>query len=105
MYYNNVLLSMLTSVEKLWIPSIREMFNGTSYKSSGVVYTTVLKNNTAKIKNRNGEAEYWWLRSVITIRSFRSVNGDNDGSANSFYGFPSASVLIKQQRYYHYKKW
>lgn len=71
-YYDYTTKSTLTSVEKIWIPSAREMFDGTSYESSGVMYTTIFKNNTTRIKNINGTATRYWLRSA------------SSGSANNF---------------------
>lgn len=74
--YNYTTTSTLTSIEKLWIPSAREIFGGTSYESSGVMYTTIFKNNTTRIKTRNGSATYWWLRSALSgsADTFRRVS-------------------------------
>ena len=79
-YYDSTTQSTLTSVEKLWIPSAREMFGGTSYESSGAIYTTIFKNNTTRIKNINGSAYNWWLRSAYYDSISRFYDVKPDGS-------------------------
>ena len=83
-YYDYTTQSTLNSVEKLWIPSAREMFGGTSYESSGVMYTTVFKDNAARIKTQDGSAKVYWLRSAnsSSAGNFRGV-GSSDGDVNS----------------------
>ena len=88
-YYDYTTKSTLTSVEKLWIPSAREMSGETSYESSGVMYTAVFKDATARIKTQNGSVKIYWLRSALSSSAslFRrvgyngSVSSDDAGSA------------------------
>ena len=87
-YYDYTTSSTLSSIEKLWIPSAREMVGDTSYESSGVMYTTIFKNATSRIKKRNGSENGYWLRSAHSGNSFRFCFMGIYGSV----GFGNASV-------------
>lgn len=77
---------------KLWLPSAREIFGGSSYESSGLVYTTQFSSANARIKFDNtGATKSWWTRSASSAYTghFRSVNSYgsvNDSYANYSYG-------------------
>lgn len=79
-----------TTTDDVWIPSAREIFGGTSYESSGPVYTDLFDSASARIKNLNGGASKWWLRTAYRTAGFRYVgsNGDSgsDFGANSALG-------------------
>lgn len=90
-YYDYTTTSTLTSVEKLWIPSAREMFGGTSYESSGPDYTALFTDATSRIKKRSGSAQYYWLRSALSSGAFDfcsvgSSGGVSGGYASFAYG-------------------
>lgn len=72
-YYDKTTDSTLTGVEKLWIPSAREVTGQSTktesgrtwyYEDSGVEYTTVFKDNASRIKTLNGSSDKWWLRTA-----------------------------------------
>ena len=90
-YYDYTSSSTKTESDTVWIPSAREVFGGTSYENDGVMYTTVFKDATSRIKNKDGSAYYYWLRSAYSsgATSFRFVgsSGDNsNGRASSASG-------------------
>jgi hypothetical protein len=67
----------LTSTEKLWIPSAREIFGGSSYEQSGPVYSTIYKDSNSRKKTNFGlsSSTNWWLRSARSSsdKHFRTV--------------------------------
>ena len=72
-----------TTTDDVWIPSNREVGLGTSYESTGAVYSTKFANTSARIKNRNGSNDNWWLRSAHNASRFcvvysEGTNGYND---------------------------
>lgn len=79
----------VVTTDDVWIPSYREFFGGTSYESSGPVYTDLFDSASARIKNLNGIAIAWWLRSASSATGFRYVNNGGtggNGSTGSSYG-------------------
>lgn len=85
-YESAVVKDGQTTTEKLWIPSDYEVGLGTTYETTGARYATAFPSGTstaaknARIKNRNGSANGWWLRSVYTDINFRSMGYDGVGS-------------------------
>jgi len=79
----------VTSTEKLWIPSAREIFGGTSYEQSGPVYSTIYKDSTSRKKTKFGSSSFtiWWLRSANSSSdtNFRRVS-TSGGADNSNAG-------------------
>ena len=73
------------SNDKLFIASEKEIFGTSSYGNDGTQYEYWSINNTnnARIKNLNGSAQYWWMRSVNDSTYFRFVY--TDGSASYHY--------------------
>lgn len=83
--------STASVVDKLWIPSAREIFGGSSYENDGITYTDFFNTTAKKIKyNINTfSASYWWLRSVNSSTYFRIVNiigTVNSNNASNSYG-------------------
>ena len=79
------------SNDKLFIASEKEIFGTSSYGNDGTQYEYWSINNTnnARIKNLNGSAQYWWMRSVYDSANFRIVHTDGNAysrSASSSYG-------------------
>ena len=86
--YNGGTPQDLTNNLELWIPSVREVFGGTSYEQSGPIYNTIYKDNASRIKTRGGSADFWWLRSAFTgnASSFSYVKtSGNSGNGNANY--------------------
>ena len=86
-----------TAEDKIWIPSHREIFGGTSLESAGCDYTAFFTNNSARVKRCGllgiGPTDYWWLRSSETNgTSFRVV--DNSGTQNSRYASSGTRVVF-----------
>ena len=65
--------------DKLWIPSYTEVGLGGNEGSAYGIFT----GNSSRIRNYNNSATYWWLRSVVSSGSFRSVYS---GGALGEYG-------------------
>jgi len=81
-----------TTTDKLWIPSAREVFGGTSYEQTGTVYTGVFKDAASRIKyDQSGSANYWWLRSAYSQGSFRRVNSNS--IAEYYYASQAIGVV------------
>ena len=79
------------SNDKLFIASEKEIFGTSSYGNDGTQYEYWSINNTnnARIKNLNGSAQYWWMRSVYDSTYFRSVRTDGrarNNNASDTYG-------------------
>ena len=62
-----------TTTDDVWIPSYKEIIGGTSHETSGPVYTNLFNSASARIKNLNGSAESWWLRSAENDSNFYYV--------------------------------
>ena len=79
--------------DKLWIPSAREVFGGTSYEQTGPIYSGLFSNNASRVKfNKSGSASIWWLRSASSASSFRNVA--SNGSANNGGSDYARSVVL-----------
>lgn len=91
--YESAIVHDQQTADKLWIPSAREVFGGSSYEQTGPLYTEVYANNTRRIKyDSSGSANIWWLRSATSATAFRSVySGGNAGSSSA--GNTSGVVL------------
>lgn len=78
--------------DKLWIPSAREIFGGSSFENSGIDYTDFFTDDSSKIKHSGlltNLASSWWLRSDGGSTNFRYVNsvgGTSYTVPSSIYG-------------------
>ena len=72
-----------TTVDDVWIPGHREVFNSTNYDKTGAVYSDKFKDASSRIKKHNGSASYWWLRSAFYTSNFRSVYSSGDDYSNN----------------------
>lgn len=78
--------STATVSDKLWIPSAREIYGGSSYENTGIDYTDFFTGNSVRIKHTGlltNNAFYWWLRSVYSSIYFRNVSTTGSVSNNS----------------------
>lgn len=80
-YYTYDTKSTLTSVDKLWIPSAREMFGVNDvYESNGIIYQYVYKNDESRRKDgaTGSYFNHYWLRSALHNypERFRAVVGE-----------------------------
>ena len=98
--YDKTTASDLTSTEKLWIPSTREIFGGTSYEQSGLVYNQIYKDANSRKKTIVGSSSFtdWWLRSAYSSNDayFRDVNTNGNAinsNANDSFGVCLGFVL------------
>ena len=88
-YDGGVVVNGQTTTDDVWIPGNREIFNITTYESTGAVYSSIFDSATNRIKTRSGSASYWWLRSANGSAGFRYVSyyGDTgSGSASNSSG-------------------
>ena len=72
------------TTDDVWIPSDREIFGGSSYETSGPVYTDLFTDEDSRKKSVVGvaSASQWWLRSASGSNRFHSVR-DNSTIASS----------------------
>lgn len=60
--------------DKLWIPSAREVFGGSSYEQTGPIYNGLFNSTSNRIKRATGRAaRNWWVRSAYSTTQFRCV--------------------------------
>ena len=75
-----------TTTDDVWIPGHREIFNDTSYESTGAVYSSKFNSSANRIKKRNASADFWWLRSPASASNFRYVRSSgNSDDRNANY--------------------
>ena len=91
--YDKTTSADVTSNDKLWIPSAREVLTSSSYgyEASGPSYTSFFSGNANRIKHNGASASTWWLRSATnnSTVSFQCVgiNGTLNGNvANASLG-------------------
>lgn len=68
-----------TCSDKLWIPSAREIYGGSSYENDGVTYIDFFNSNSVRTKHNgliNDSANPWRLRSANSSSSFYFVSYD-----------------------------
>lgn len=77
----------LSAIDKLWIPSYREMYGGNSYENSGVDYTDYFNNSTMRIKYNlvDMTASNWHLRSIYSTSYFYGVDSSGTTKASNGY--------------------
>ena len=85
--YDRTTSADVTSNDKLWIPSAREVFTSSSYgyESSGPTYTTVFNSSSTRTKYKGVSANIWWLRSAYRsyTTDFQYVYNNGTLSNNS----------------------
>lgn len=86
--------STASVVDKLWIPSAREIFGESSYENDGITYTDFFNTTAKKIKyNINTfSTSGWWLRSVYSSTTFLCVN--TSGNVNGYGASSSFGVAL-----------
>lgn len=92
-YENNAIVKDgQTTTETIWLLSNHEVFNSTTYETTGPVYNTVFNSNANRIKyNSSGSADHWWLRSASSATDFRCVGG---GGGDSYVGASTSSGVV-----------
>ena len=94
-FYDKTSSSTKTVNDKVWIPSLREIFGAlqSGAESSGCIYTGFFTANANRIKNRGilgiGSVSTWWLRSALSNvdTNFWSVNSSGGtGTTGHFSG-------------------
>lgn len=86
----------LTSTEKLWIPSAREIFGGTDCEQSGPVYNLIYKDTESRKKARFEMSSFtkWWLRSAHSGYSTQFCQVDTDGIMTGNRASFTASICL-----------
>ena len=82
------------TVDKVWRPSYREVFGGTSYETMGPTYTEVLKDAESRKRYKPGStsAESTFLRSVYPYSVDYFATVDTFGYANYYYAGSSRGL-------------
>lgn len=81
-----------TTVDDVWIPSNHEVGLGTSYETTGAVYSSKFTDANSRIKKRSGSAGRWWLRSANNASSFGNVN--SSGRDGNYYAVSTYGVAL-----------
>ena len=91
---SNTKVSDDTTTDKLWIPSVHEVFNNTTYETQGLAYTGIFLNKTNRKRSMPGasSAAYWWERSASSTSEFKCV--DNSGNESNNGAHNSRGVLL-----------
>ena len=80
---HDIFIQNSVTQDRLWIPSQREIFGGTSFETAGNDYTGIFKDSASRIRKKyQGNADYWWLRSVSNSHFVRGVNNSGNESFN-----------------------
>ena len=74
-----------TSVDKLWIPSYTELFGGDYAVDQGDVHFPLFQTPKSRVKNRNGDYEWYWTRTPRASSStgFCGVGSNGTSTSNS----------------------
>ena len=82
------------TIQKLRIPSYREMFDTTNDETQGPVYKFAFPNDETRKKCIIGASSptTWWLRSAYGIDGFRYVN--SSGGSSSIYAYSTYGVAL-----------
>lgn len=86
-----------TISDKLWIPSLREIFGGTSREQSGPVYNSIYKNYSdrqKRIVNDSDNFIEWWLRTGYSDSEPYYVNKSGGTQAAVSSGTIKSSTRI-----------
>lgn len=65
---SGAMVDSIASADTVWIPSAREVAGGTSYESTGAIYSALFADNTSRIKIKTGgtSGNEWPLRSAAS---------------------------------------
>ena len=83
---SSTIISDDTTTDKLWIPSVHEVFNNTTYETQGPAYTGIFSSSTNRKRFKQGasNANNWWERSAASTSYFGWVSsGGNDTVSNA----------------------
>lgn len=90
--YESAIVHDQATADKLWIPSAREVFGGTSYEQTGPTYSSLFPDQSSRVKYAySGSPSTWWLRSASSATLFRAVN---DYGNMDTYGAKSTRVVV-----------
>lgn len=92
-YSSGIVKDGQTTIDKLWIPSSQEILGVTYCETKCVVYNSIYKNATTRIKNRNNTATEWWLRSAGNDTNFCYV-GTNGWYNYNIYSNTNQGVAL-----------
>lgn len=67
-YRDKTTSSVLTCSDRLWIPSAREVFCGSSMEATGPMYDGIFKTQNDRVKYKVGSSsgQGWWMRSAYS---------------------------------------
>ena len=95
-YYDATASSTSYVMDKLWIPSNREMFGNSEAENDGVTYKDFFPSYESKIKYNTDTflASAWWLRSAYSTSYFRIVTESGWGNRYLFSGGIYRGVVV-----------
>ena len=70
------------TADTLWIPSYREVYESDLSEKYGVKYNILFDAKASRIKEYNGRAAWWWLRSAGGTNTFNGVYTDGSITIN-----------------------
>ena len=82
--YNKNINNNQNTLDDVWIPSTYELFDGATAENDGINYKEIFTNDSARIKTFDGQATYYWLRTVNTFSNTMYLCVTGNGSSNSF---------------------
>ena len=83
-----------TSVDKLWVPSHTELFGGENEVDQGDVHFPLFQTPKSRVKNRNGDYEWYWTRTPRASSSTSFCGVNNNGNSNYIIASNSNGVAF-----------
>lgn len=83
-YISGALTHDKQTYDKLWIPSAREIFGGSSYEQTGPIYSGIFSDaNSRKMYNASISEITCWLRSASSGTQYRTIGTSGSASTSS----------------------
>lgn len=79
---SSIAINNMATTDDVWIPSVREVFGNYGNESNAPYYNLAFPDNASRIKNFNGSAGDWWLRSASN--NTRGYNVDAMGGQSNY---------------------
>lgn len=72
------------TIDKLWIPSAREIFGGSSYEQNGPIYSGIFTDSDSRVMyNADISTKACWLRSASSGTQYRTIGTSGSASTSS----------------------
>lgn len=96
-YYDYSSQSTLACDDKIWIPSYREVFGGTSVENAGAVYSGLFVDNNSRKRYESilkGTTSEYWLRSAKTPSTFEYIGTGGSTVYNTYFAKNKVGVIF-----------